>query len=100
MVQRHGMTPLEWLESIDFLSEWSILGHVIFIAGHSWVRFAGDDLSILTRHGASVAHATCVFARRSFAMVAVRADTQVCPYTLDPLYIKAVSRRVASRQNR
>lgn len=68
IVQRHGTTPLEWLESIDFLSEWCILGHAIFIAGNSWVQFAGDDLSILTRHGASVAHATWVFARRGVAM--------------------------------
>lgn len=68
IVQRHGMTPLEWLESIDFLSEWNILGHVLFIAGHSWVQFAGDDLSILTRNGVSVAHAPWVFARRGLAM--------------------------------
>jgi cytosine/adenosine deaminase-related metal-dependent hydrolase len=68
MVRRHGMTPVEWLESIDFLGEWCILGHVIFPAGHSWVNFAGDDLSILARHGASVAHATWVFNRRGLAM--------------------------------
>jgi len=68
MARRHGMTPVEWLESIGFLSERCILGHVIFIAGHSWVQFAGDDLPILARHGASVAHATWVFARRGLAM--------------------------------
>ena len=70
MVQRHGMTPIEWLESIDFLSEWNILGHAILIAGNSWVQFAGDDLSILARHGASVAHCVWVFARRGIVMEA------------------------------
>ncbi|HEX7101398.1 MAG TPA: chlorohydrolase family protein [Nitrolancea sp.] len=68
IVERHGLTPVEWLESIDFLSEWNILGHVIIIAGSSWPQFAGDDLSILARHGASVAHCVWVFARRGIAM--------------------------------
>eukprot|EP00904_Undaria_pinnatifida_P002347 jgi/Undpi1/12112/HiC_scaffold_41.g14085.m1 len=68
MVGRHGMTPIEWLESIDFLSEWCILGHVMFPAGHSWVNFSGDDLAILARHKVSVAHATWVFNRRGLAL--------------------------------
>jgi len=68
MVQRHGMTPVEWLESIGFLSEWNILGHAILLAGNSWVQFGGDDLSILARHGASVAHCVWVFARRGIVM--------------------------------
>ncbi|MBX6342952.1 MAG: amidohydrolase family protein, partial [Thermomicrobiaceae bacterium] len=68
MVQRHGMTPIEWLESIGFLSDRCILGHAILVAGTSWVQFAGDDLAILARHGASVAHCVWVFARRGIAM--------------------------------
>jgi cytosine/adenosine deaminase-related metal-dependent hydrolase len=68
ITQRHGMTPVEWLESIGFLSEWNILGHVIIIAGGSWAQYAGDDLAILARHGASVAHCVWVFARRGIAM--------------------------------
>lgn len=68
IVQRHGKTPVEWLESIDFLSEWNILGHVILTAGNSWVQFRGDDLSILAAHNASVAHNVWVFARRGIVM--------------------------------
>lgn len=68
MVQRHSMTPIEWLESIDFLSERCILGHVILTAGHSWVQFQGNDLEILARHGASVAHCSWVFVRRGIVM--------------------------------
>lgn len=68
MVQRHGMTPVEWLASIGFLSEWNILGHVIFIAGNSWVQYGGDDLSLLAHHGVSVAHNVWVFARRGIVM--------------------------------
>lgn len=68
ITRRHGMTPVEWLESIDFLSEWNILGHVITIAGSSWAQYGGDDLAILARHGSSVAHCVWVFARRGIAM--------------------------------
>ena len=68
MVRRHGMTPIEWLDSIDFLSDRCILGHVMFPAGHSWVNFAGDDLAILADYDASVAHCTWVFNRRGLAL--------------------------------
>ena len=82
MVRRHALTPIEWLESIDFLSEWCILGHVMFPAGHSWVNFAGDDLSILAKYKASVAHATWVFNRRGLALESLpaylEANVNVC----------------------
>lgn len=68
MVRRHGCTPVEWLDRIGFLGEWNILGHVIMIAGHSWVQFAGDDLELLAEADASVAHCTWVFARRGLVM--------------------------------
>jgi cytosine/adenosine deaminase-related metal-dependent hydrolase len=68
MVRRHGLTPVEWLDSIGFLGEWNILGHVILIAGHSWVQFAGNDLKLLADADASVAHCTWVFARRGLVM--------------------------------
>ncbi len=68
MTARNGMTPVEWLESIGFLSDWNILGHVIIIAGSSWAQYHGDDLAILSRHGASVAHCCWVFCRRGIAM--------------------------------
>ena len=68
MTRRHGMTPVEWLDSIGFLSEWNILGHVIIIAGGSWAQYAGDDLALLADSGASVAHCVWVFARRGIAM--------------------------------
>lgn len=68
MVRRHGMTPVEWLESIGFLSEWNVLGHVIIIAGSSWAQYAGDDLKILAEHDATVAHSVWVFIRRGIAL--------------------------------
>ncbi len=68
MIRRNGMTPVEWLKDIGFLSEWNILGHVIIIAGSSWAQYNGDDLAILRNAGASVAHCVWVFARRGIAM--------------------------------
>jgi 5-methylthioadenosine/S-adenosylhomocysteine deaminase len=68
MTRRHGLTPIEWLAQIGFLSEWNILGHAILPAGHSWVQFPGDDLALLAAHGASVAHCVWVFARRGIVM--------------------------------
>ncbi|MCB0030712.1 MAG: amidohydrolase family protein [Anaerolineales bacterium] len=92
MVRRHGLTPIEWLESIGFLSKRVILGHVMFPAGHSWVNFAGDDLAILARHGVSVAHATWVFNRRGLALESLPAyleagvnlclGTDTCPQSM------------------
>ncbi|WP_210496555.1 amidohydrolase family protein [Microvirga antarctica] len=68
MVQREGMTPIEWLAKMDFLSDRCILGHVVFTSGNSWIQYPGDDLAILADHGASVAHCPWVFARRGIAM--------------------------------
>jgi cytosine/adenosine deaminase-related metal-dependent hydrolase len=68
MLQREGMSPVEWLAEVGFLSEWNILGHTVFTAGHSWIGVPGDDLKLLADHGASVAHCPWVFARRGLAM--------------------------------
>jgi len=68
MVQREGMTPVQWLAAQDFLNERTILGHCVFTSGNSWVRHPGDDLARLADSGASVAHCPWVFARRGIAM--------------------------------
>ena len=47
MVARHGRTPIEWLEDIDFLDSNVILGHAIILAGGSWANYAGNDIEIL-----------------------------------------------------
>jgi cytosine/adenosine deaminase-related metal-dependent hydrolase len=68
MTHRHAMTPVEWLESIGFLGPDVILGHAIILGGGSWANYHADDLGIIARSGASVAHAVWVFARRGIAM--------------------------------
>ena len=68
MTARHGMSPVEWLQSIDFLGDNVILGHAIILAGGSWANYHGDDMRILADTGSNVAHCVWVFARRGIAM--------------------------------
>src|SRR3954451_12702400 len=65
---RHGLSPVEWLRSIDFLGDNVILGHAIILAGGTWANYHGDDIRILADTGANVAHCVWVFARRGIAM--------------------------------
>lgn len=68
MTRRNGCTPIEWLNSIGFLSERCILGHCIIPGESSWANYQADDIGILADTGANVAHAVWVFARRGIAM--------------------------------
>ncbi|HRA46584.1 MAG TPA: chlorohydrolase family protein [Thermomicrobiales bacterium] len=68
MTARNGMSPIEWLQSIDFLGDNLILGHAIILAGGSWANYHGDDIKILADSGSNVAHCVWVFARRGIAM--------------------------------
>ena len=73
ITRRHGMTPVEWLESLGVLSPRSIIGHGIFLDHHSsalnWPR--RDDIGSIVRSGASVAHCPVVFQRRGIAIQSV-----------------------------
>lgn len=73
ITRRHGMTPIEWLESLDVLSPRSIIGHGIFLDHHSsalnWPK--RDDIGSIVRSGASVAHCPVVFQRRGIAIQSV-----------------------------
>lgn len=68
MIQRHGMTPIEWLYDQEFLGKNTLLGHAIYISGNSWVQLKGNDLQLLKGSYTSVAHSPWVFARRGIAM--------------------------------
>lgn len=64
IAKRYGKTPMEWLESIGFLSERLLIGHGLYTTGNSWVQCRGNDLEIMATNGVSVAHCPWVFARR------------------------------------
>lgn len=63
MVSRHGRTPIEWLADIGVLSPRMMIAHAVYIAGHSWTNFHGDDLALLADSGTSVSLNTWTFAR-------------------------------------
>jgi cytosine/adenosine deaminase-related metal-dependent hydrolase len=69
ITRRHGMTPVQWLESLDVLGTTSIIGHGIFLDHHSSTNWPPtDDLGILVETGTHVAHCPIVFQRRGIAM--------------------------------
>ena len=69
ITRRHGMTPIEWLDSLGVLGPRSIIGHGIFLDHHSAAHWPKrDDLGTLVERGTTVAHCPTVFIRRGIAM--------------------------------
>ena len=72
MTRRHGMTPIEWLDSLGVLGPTSIIGHGIFLDHHgatSWPK--RDDLKTIIDRGVTIAHCPTVFIRRGITMQTV-----------------------------
>ncbi|MGE3701992.1 MAG: amidohydrolase family protein [Hyphomicrobiaceae bacterium] len=68
-VRETGHTPVGLLASEGFLGPQTLLAHCLYIAGHSAVAYPyGDDLALLARSGASVAHSPLAFSRRGSAL--------------------------------
>jgi 5-methylthioadenosine/S-adenosylhomocysteine deaminase len=64
MLRRHGKTPIQWAHQLGLLGPGTILGHALFLDGHSWVRWwTRSDLGLLADSGAAVAHCPTPFAR-------------------------------------
>jgi cytosine/adenosine deaminase-related metal-dependent hydrolase len=63
--ERHGDTPVGFLDSLGFLGPDIILGHCVFVDDHPAVGGNSDrDLKLIADAGSSVAHAPLAFARR------------------------------------
>jgi 5-methylthioadenosine/S-adenosylhomocysteine deaminase len=72
MTRRHGMTPIEWLDSLGVLGPTSIIGHGIFLDHHSATNWPQrDDLKTIVDRGVTVAHCPTVFIRRGITMQTV-----------------------------
>lgn len=66
-LRRHGKTPVQLLNDLDFLDDQTILTHVIYTSNHPQSGFpVGDktDLQILADRGTHVVHCPVVYARR------------------------------------
>ncbi|PWJ20904.1 amidohydrolase family protein [Jannaschia seohaensis] len=69
ITRRHGVTPLEWLDSLGVLKPGAIIGHGIFLNDYGHVFWPeADDFGLLQRSGAAVAHCPTVFQRRGITM--------------------------------
>ena len=64
MTRRHGVTPIQWLDSIGFLGPSTVLAHGMFIDAHSWTKWPTDlDRGLLADSGTNLAHCPVVFSR-------------------------------------
>ncbi len=61
--QLHGLSPIEWLRTLDVLSPRALLPHGIFVNSNSRVAREGRDLDHLAEAGAHVVHCPIVSAR-------------------------------------
>ena len=68
VLKLHGMSPPEWLATLDFLSERAILPHVTIVSGLNGVDHKAKDLEIIRDSGASIAHCPLVMARNGLAL--------------------------------
>jgi cytosine/adenosine deaminase-related metal-dependent hydrolase len=64
MVQRHGITPIQFLDSLGLLGEGTILAHAMFIDESSWIQWhSKTDLKLLGDSRTAVAHCPTPFMR-------------------------------------
>lgn len=68
VVRLHGRTPIEWLDSLGFLSDRALLPHGVYVTGHSQIRRPGHDLETLRASGATVVHCPLVAMRYGEAL--------------------------------
>ncbi|TDQ67073.1 cytosine/adenosine deaminase-related metal-dependent hydrolase [Maritalea mobilis] len=69
LLQRHGMTAPQYLNSLGVLGPNLVLGHCIFLDHHSWTRQRTEnDLALLAETGTSVAHCPVAFARSGMTL--------------------------------
>ena len=62
-VRECGRTPVEQLDHLEFLGPEVILGHAVYVSGHSQVAYHGsNDIALLASGKANVAHCPLVFA--------------------------------------
>lgn len=109
MVQRHGITPIQYLDKLGLLGRGTILGHAITIDENSWIGWhTKRDLSLLGDSETAVAHCPTPFMRYGTILehfgkykdagVVLAIGTDTIPHNmLEDLRYAAILGRVASR---
>jgi 5-methylthioadenosine/S-adenosylhomocysteine deaminase len=69
IIMKYGKTPIAFLDSLGFLGPEVILGHCVFITGHSWTALPrGNDLKLIADSGASISHCPFKYAKFGIAL--------------------------------
>lgn len=69
ILRNYGKTPIQFLHDLGFLGPEVVLGHCIFLTGHSWTSLpVGDDLKLIADSGASVSHCPLKYAKLGIAL--------------------------------
>jgi cytosine/adenosine deaminase-related metal-dependent hydrolase len=63
VLQQHGMSPPEWMQSLGYLSERSLLPHGTVVSGSRLIDRPGHDLEIIRDSGATIVHCPLVSGR-------------------------------------
>jgi cytosine/adenosine deaminase-related metal-dependent hydrolase len=63
VLKLHGMSPPEWMASLGYLSERTLLPHGTFVSGSSRVERPGRDLEIIRDAGSTIVHCPLVSGR-------------------------------------
>jgi 5-methylthioadenosine/S-adenosylhomocysteine deaminase len=69
VLMKYGKTPIAFLDHLGFLGPEVILGHCVFINGHSWTSLLrGNDLKMIANSGASISHCPFKYAKYGIAL--------------------------------
>ncbi len=63
VLKQHGMSPPEWLESLGFLTERTLLPHGTYVSGSRHIARPGRDLEIIRDAGSTIVHCPLVSGR-------------------------------------
>lgn len=63
VLAQHGMSPPEWLESLGFFTDKTLLPHGTFVSGSRHIPRPGRDLEIIRDNGATIVHCPLVSGR-------------------------------------
>jgi cytosine/adenosine deaminase-related metal-dependent hydrolase len=72
VLKLRGMSPPEWLDSLGFLSERTLLPHGTYVSGSSRIERPGRDLEVIRDAGATIVHCPVVSARHGSVIESFR----------------------------
>ena len=68
VLRQHGMSPPEWMASLGYLNERTLLPHGTYVSGSRYIDRPGRDLEIIRDSGAVIVHCPLVSARGGSAI--------------------------------